>query len=68
MNLVRHQLGFSEQEQRFPAKATCLAIYSKAINSGHCEQLHLLAAARSGKALQQGIGEKPMIAVIMELT
>ncbi len=34
MNLVRHQLGFSEQEQRFPLKATCLAIYSKAVNSG----------------------------------
>jgi DNA helicase II / ATP-dependent DNA helicase PcrA len=35
MNLVRHQLGFSEQEQRFPLKATCLAIYSKTVNSGH---------------------------------
>ena len=34
MNLIRHQLGFSEQEQRFPLKATCLAIYSKAVNSG----------------------------------
>jgi DNA helicase-2/ATP-dependent DNA helicase PcrA len=34
MNLVRHQLGFSEQEQRFPLKATCLSIYSKAVNSG----------------------------------
>ncbi len=35
MNLIRHQLGLSEQEHRFPLKATCLAIYSKAINSGH---------------------------------
>jgi DNA helicase II / ATP-dependent DNA helicase PcrA len=34
MNLVRHSLGLSGQEQRFPQKATCLAIYSKAINSG----------------------------------
>jgi DNA helicase-2/ATP-dependent DNA helicase PcrA len=34
MNLVRHQLGLSEQEQRFPLKATCLSIYSKAVNSG----------------------------------
>ena len=34
MNLVRHQFGLSEQEQRFPLKATCLAIYSKAVNSG----------------------------------
>jgi DNA helicase-2/ATP-dependent DNA helicase PcrA len=35
MNLVRHQLGFSEQEQRFPLKATCLTIYSRAVNSGN---------------------------------
>jgi DNA helicase-2/ATP-dependent DNA helicase PcrA len=34
MNLVRHQLGLSQQEQRFPLKATCLAIYSRAVNSG----------------------------------
>ena len=34
LNFVRHQLGFSEQEQRFPLKATCLAIYSRAVNSG----------------------------------
>src|SRR5271166_2745594 len=35
LNLIRHHLGFSEQEQRFPLKATCLAIYSRAVNSGH---------------------------------
>ncbi len=29
MNLVRHELGFSKTEQRFPTKATCLAIYSR---------------------------------------
>jgi DNA helicase-2/ATP-dependent DNA helicase PcrA len=34
MNLVRHQLELSEQEQRFPLKATCLSIYSKTVNSG----------------------------------
>ncbi len=34
LNLVRHQMRFSEQEQRFPLKATCLAIYSRAVNSG----------------------------------
>ena len=34
INLVRHHLGFSDQEQSFPLKATCLAIYSKAVNSG----------------------------------
>jgi DNA helicase II / ATP-dependent DNA helicase PcrA len=33
MNLVRHELGFSDQVQRFPLKATCLAIYSRAVNA-----------------------------------
>lgn len=33
MNLVRHELGFSKTETRFPTKATCLAIYSRAVNS-----------------------------------
>ncbi|CAN5162705.1 ATP-dependent helicase [soil metagenome] len=32
MNLVRHELGFSHTEKRFPAKATCLAIYSRTVN------------------------------------
>jgi DNA helicase II / ATP-dependent DNA helicase PcrA len=32
MNLVRHDLGFSKTEKRFPAKNTCLAIYSRAVN------------------------------------
>jgi len=34
MNLVRHELGFSRTEARFPAKGTCLAIYSRAVNAG----------------------------------
>jgi DNA helicase-2/ATP-dependent DNA helicase PcrA len=33
MNLVRHQLGLSKTESRFPAKGTCLAIYSRAVNA-----------------------------------
>ncbi|AVA20291.1 MULTISPECIES: ATP-dependent helicase [unclassified Rhizobium] len=33
MNLIRHELGFSKLENRFPTKATCLAIYSRAVNS-----------------------------------
>ena len=33
LNLARHQLGFSRMESRFPAKATCLAIYSRAVNA-----------------------------------
>jgi DNA helicase II / ATP-dependent DNA helicase PcrA len=32
MNLVRHDLGFSKTEKRFPAKNTCVAIYSRAVN------------------------------------
>lgn len=33
MNLARHGLGFSKTENRFPAKGTCLAIYSRAVNA-----------------------------------
>ncbi len=33
MNLVRHELGFSKAESRFPTKRTCLEIYSKVVNS-----------------------------------
>lgn len=34
MNLVRHDLGFSNTDSRFPAKATCLSIYSRCVNAG----------------------------------
>jgi ATP-dependent DNA helicase UvrD/PcrA len=33
MNLVRHDLGFSNTEKRFPMKSTCLAIYSRTVNA-----------------------------------
>ena len=33
MNLVRHELGLSKTEGRFPTKNTCLAIYSRCINA-----------------------------------
>lgn len=33
MNLARHDLGFSKMESRFPAKGTCLSIYSRAVNA-----------------------------------
>jgi DNA helicase II / ATP-dependent DNA helicase PcrA len=33
MNLVRHELGFTTTQSRFPAKATCLAIYSRCVNA-----------------------------------
>jgi DNA helicase-2/ATP-dependent DNA helicase PcrA len=33
MNLVRHELGASSKEKRFPLKNTCLSIYSAAVNT-----------------------------------
>jgi DNA helicase-2/ATP-dependent DNA helicase PcrA len=33
VNLIRHDLGFSSTENRFPLKATCLAIYSRCVNA-----------------------------------
>lgn len=33
INLVRHELSLSKTESRFPAKATCLAIYSRTVNT-----------------------------------
>src|SRR5581483_9243983 len=34
MGLVRNDRGLGSTGQRFPAKATCLAIYSRCVNSG----------------------------------
>jgi len=34
VDIVRHQSGLSQQKKRFPRKATCLAIYSRCVNSG----------------------------------
>jgi DNA helicase-2/ATP-dependent DNA helicase PcrA len=33
MDLVRHELGFSKMDRRFPRKDTCLAIYSHRVNT-----------------------------------
>jgi DNA helicase-2/ATP-dependent DNA helicase PcrA len=33
MNLIRHEKGFSSTENRFPAKGTCLSIYSRCVNA-----------------------------------
>ncbi len=33
MDLVRHQLGFTSTEKRFPKKSTCLDIYSRCVNA-----------------------------------
>jgi DNA helicase-2/ATP-dependent DNA helicase PcrA len=32
--IARHELGLSKTEKRFPKKETCLAIYSRTVNSG----------------------------------
>ena len=34
INLIRHELGLSKTESRFPTKGTCLAIYSRCVNAG----------------------------------
>ena len=44
MNWARHVCGLSEMEERFPTKATCLAIYSRAINAR--ERLETTLSAR----------------------
>ncbi|HEY9010290.1 MAG TPA: ATP-dependent helicase [Devosia sp.] len=33
LNLIRHEMGLSEAKTRFPAKGTCLAIYSRVVNA-----------------------------------
>jgi len=38
MNLIRHDMGLHKTEKRFPRKATCLAVYSRCINTS--EDLH----------------------------
>jgi DNA helicase-2/ATP-dependent DNA helicase PcrA len=34
MGLVRHEIGLTQTEKRFPLKGTCLSIYSRVVNSG----------------------------------
>jgi DNA helicase-2/ATP-dependent DNA helicase PcrA len=43
MNLVRHDLGLSKTESRFPTKGTCLSIYSRCVNA-EAELEEVLAA------------------------
>ncbi|GLU29101.1 ATP-dependent helicase [Brucella sp. NBRC 12950] len=44
MNLIRHELGFSKTESRFPTKGTCLAIYSRTVNA-ECALSEVLKSA-----------------------
>jgi DNA helicase-2/ATP-dependent DNA helicase PcrA len=34
LNVVRHEMGFSAKDRRFPRKSTCRAIYSRRVNGG----------------------------------
>ena len=34
LGLVRHEIGLSNNKNRFPMKGTCLSIYSRTVNSG----------------------------------
>lgn len=38
MNVVRHEMGLHKKEKRFPRKQTCLAVYSRCVNSS--DSLH----------------------------
>jgi DNA helicase II / ATP-dependent DNA helicase PcrA len=42
MGLVRHEIGLSETKNRFPLKGTCLAIYSRVLNT--CDPLDRVLA------------------------
>jgi len=33
INLIRHELGLSKTEKRFPTKGTCVSIYSRCVNA-----------------------------------
>ncbi|MEH2553752.1 DNA helicase-2/ATP-dependent DNA helicase PcrA [Bradyrhizobium algeriense] len=44
MNLVRHERGLSKTESRFPAKGTCLSIYSRCVNA-EAELVQVLGAS-----------------------
>src|SRR5690242_6293515 len=44
LNLIRHDLGFSRTDRRFPAKNTCLSIYSRAVNA-ECPLEEVLGAS-----------------------
>ena len=63
MNLVRHELGFSKMESRFPTKGTCLAIYSRAVNreaAARRRAARISPGARDGKSELQRAVSRPM--------
>jgi DNA helicase-2/ATP-dependent DNA helicase PcrA len=46
LNLVRHELGLSGKDKRFPLKATCLAIYSRVVNAARCRAAPAVSLVR----------------------
>ena len=52
MGLVRQELGLAATEKRFPMKGTCLAIYSRVVNS----QLPLEQVVQSAVPVVPGLG------------
>ena len=54
MNLVRHELGFSKTESRFPTKGTCLAIYSRCVNA----EMPIEEVLRPVLSLVRGLGRR----------
>jgi DNA helicase-2/ATP-dependent DNA helicase PcrA len=60
MNLVRHDLGFSRTEGRFPLKGTCLAIYSRCVNAEqrieHIVPAHFPWCSAWGEQLEELFG------------
>ena len=52
MDVVRHELGLSKREKRFPRKDTCLAIYSHRVNT----QGALADTLRAASSLVRGVG------------
>ena len=59
MNLVRHELGFSRTESRFPQKGTCLSIYSRAVNAETAAR----RSARQGVSVVRELGRRAEEAV-----
>ena len=52
LNIVRHDLGFHDAKSRFPAKGTCLAIYSRTVN-GQEDLADVLKGALPWAALRE---------------
>jgi DNA helicase-2/ATP-dependent DNA helicase PcrA len=42
LDLLRHELGFSGVNRRFPKKKTCLEIYSRCVNAQHHLSIYLI--------------------------